>query len=210
MSMLKNEHAHIGRRERNKLAKLQRIEAAARELFAKDGYENTTTRAIATAADVATGTFFVYFPNKVHLLVHLYERDLGALTDGELDAIPEGTPVIDACMRVFDAVYDFYEKDQALACSFVKEMMFLKVTEHPDMLNTTMRYLGRLTALIDQAKERGEVRQDLGSPLAAQQLFAIYYWGLVTWLGPGLMTREQLSLMTRMSLEQLMRGLATS
>ena len=42
----------------------RRILAAARKLFAKNGLENTTTRAIAHEAKIATGTLFNYFPNK--------------------------------------------------------------------------------------------------------------------------------------------------
>lgn len=37
---------------------------AARRMFEKHGFENTTTREIATAAGIATGTLFNYFPNK--------------------------------------------------------------------------------------------------------------------------------------------------
>lgn len=112
-------------------------------------------------------------------------------------------------MRIFDAVYDFYARDAGLSRSFVKEMMFLEVGQQPEMFSTTMRYLNRLADLIIQAQSAGAVRKEVGPPLAAQQLFAIYYWGLVTWLGSGAVGRAQLSVMTRMSLDLLMKGLAT-
>ena len=41
-----------------------RILDAARKLFAKNGFESSTTRDIAAAAKIATGTLFNYFPNK--------------------------------------------------------------------------------------------------------------------------------------------------
>jgi AcrR family transcriptional regulator len=208
MSMLKTDRAQESRRERNKREKLERIEAAGRELFAEHGYESTTTRAIADAADVATGTFFVYFPGKVDLLIHLYRQDLTRILGRELDALPDDLPLIDACMRVFDAAYDFYAEDMGLARSFVKELMFSGVGEQPKMLNTTMHFLNRLADLIIKAQTKGLVRKDLGPPLAAHQLFGTYYWGLVTWLGTGVVDREQLSMMTHMSLDLLMKGLA--
>lgn len=47
-----------------KLATEQRILEAAARLFVSSGWENTTTREIATAAGIATGTLFNYFPCK--------------------------------------------------------------------------------------------------------------------------------------------------
>ncbi len=47
-----------------KSATRQRILDAATTLFARDGWQNATTRAIALEAGIATGTLFNYFPTK--------------------------------------------------------------------------------------------------------------------------------------------------
>jgi AcrR family transcriptional regulator len=47
-----------------KSATRQRILEAAKSLFLGDGWNNTTTRGIAIAAGIATGTLFNYFPTK--------------------------------------------------------------------------------------------------------------------------------------------------
>jgi AcrR family transcriptional regulator len=47
-----------------KAATAQRIQETAAELFITAGWESTTTRDIATAAGIATGTLFNYFPTK--------------------------------------------------------------------------------------------------------------------------------------------------
>ena len=47
-----------------KTATRQRILDAATGLFARDGWQNATTRAIAAEAGIATGTLFNYFPTK--------------------------------------------------------------------------------------------------------------------------------------------------
>ncbi|MFF1300264.1 MULTISPECIES: helix-turn-helix domain-containing protein [unclassified Streptomyces] len=46
----------VGRRERNKQEKLDRIVAAASELFAEHGVDEVTTQQIADQADIGTGT----------------------------------------------------------------------------------------------------------------------------------------------------------
>jgi kynurenine formamidase len=59
----------MGRRERNKQAKLDRIVAAARELFAEHGVDEVTTQQIADKADIGTGTLFLYVKSKGDLLL---------------------------------------------------------------------------------------------------------------------------------------------
>ena len=59
----------LGRRERNKQEKLDRITAAATELFAEYGVEDVTTQQIADKADIGTGTLFLYAKNKGELFL---------------------------------------------------------------------------------------------------------------------------------------------
>lgn len=48
-----------------------RIIKAAQKLFARQGYDGTTTRDLATAAGVAEGTVFRHFPNKKAILIEV-------------------------------------------------------------------------------------------------------------------------------------------
>ncbi|TMO95181.1 TetR family transcriptional regulator, partial [Pseudoalteromonas sp. S3178] len=45
-----------------------KILSASWQLFQDNGFENTTTRQIAQAANVATGTVFSHFPTKLDML----------------------------------------------------------------------------------------------------------------------------------------------
>jgi AcrR family transcriptional regulator len=54
-----------------KAATRQRILVAAGQLFASNGFANSTTRDIAEAAGIATGTVFNYFPTKEAILASL-------------------------------------------------------------------------------------------------------------------------------------------
>jgi AcrR family transcriptional regulator len=54
-----------------KSATRKRIIHAARRLFAANGFDATTTRDIAIAAEIATGTLFNYFPTKEAILAYL-------------------------------------------------------------------------------------------------------------------------------------------
>ncbi|MFB6723845.1 TetR/AcrR family transcriptional regulator [Kribbella sp. NPDC056345] len=87
----------IGRRERNKQDKLQRITAAARELFAEHGVDEVTTQEIADKADIGAGTLFLYAKTKGELLL-LVQNSIYA------DALAEGRTAAESIADVLDAV----------------------------------------------------------------------------------------------------------
>jgi AcrR family transcriptional regulator len=94
----------LGRRERNKRQKLERIIAAAGELFAEHGVEDVTTQQIADRADIGTGTLFLYAKTKGELLLLVQNTHYAeALERGRADAetIPD---VLDAVMAILQPI----------------------------------------------------------------------------------------------------------
>src|SRR5580704_15221560 len=89
-----------GRRERNKQEKLDRITAAASELFAVHGVDEVTTQQVADKADIGTGTLFLYAKTKGELLLLVQNAHYAeALERGRADA--EAIPgVLDAVMAI--------------------------------------------------------------------------------------------------------------
>lgn len=86
-----------GRRERNKQDKLDRITAAARELFTEFGVDDVTTQQIADKADIGTGTLFLYARTKAELLL-LVQNSAYA------DALVRGTAAAERAAGTLDAV----------------------------------------------------------------------------------------------------------
>ena len=78
-----------------KAATRERILAAARRLLNEKGYESTTTRDIAEAAQIASGTLFNYFPTKEAIVAFLASEAVAkTLTDencarGEAETLEE-------------------------------------------------------------------------------------------------------------------------
>src|ERR1700748_17507 len=68
--------APLGLRARNKAEKLQRIRKAARALFVKHGYDDTTMRDIAERAGIGFGTLFTYASDKRDLLFLIFNDEL--------------------------------------------------------------------------------------------------------------------------------------
>jgi AcrR family transcriptional regulator len=76
----------IGRRERAKQAKRERIMTAARELFVEHGVGGVTTQQIAERADVAIGTLYRYASTKAELLIMVQNEKFAAAIDDGLAA----------------------------------------------------------------------------------------------------------------------------
>lgn len=70
-----------GRRERKKLERRRRIEAAAIDLFEAAGYEGTTIDEIAASADIAPRTFFYYFTTKEDVVLADYSERLDTIVE---------------------------------------------------------------------------------------------------------------------------------
>src|SRR5215203_7033872 len=96
----------VGRRERNKQVKLERITAAARELFAEHGVDEVTTQQIAEKADIGTGTLFLYAKTKGELLLLVQNSSyVDALVEGR--AAAEGIPdVLDAVLSIVQPIVE--------------------------------------------------------------------------------------------------------
>jgi AcrR family transcriptional regulator len=64
----------VGRREDKKAEKRERLEAQALALFDRAGYDRASIEQIAAAADVARGTFYLYFSDKRSVFAALADR----------------------------------------------------------------------------------------------------------------------------------------
>jgi AcrR family transcriptional regulator len=101
------------RRERKKQRTRALIRETAWELFAADGYETTTIKAIAEAADVAPRTVTLHFPVKDDLLFADDDVfDAGRLAE-RLAQRPAGEPALETLRQWMADTLDEVSRDQA-------------------------------------------------------------------------------------------------
>lgn len=196
-----------GLRERKKEEKLARIEAAARELFSERGYDKTTTRAIAEAAGIGTGTLFNYFPEKRDLLLHLFSKDVSVVKQRTFDDLPDGA-LVDRLMFVFGRFYEYYATDPGLSRVFIKEIGWVTDSDRMAMASLTFDLIGSLANVLAEAQQTGEIDRRFAPQAIAMQVFSLYTASLTGWLG-GMVPESSVQLaMLRGGLEMLYRGLA--
>ncbi|NOX30098.1 MAG: TetR family transcriptional regulator, partial [Actinobacteria bacterium] len=101
----------IGLRGRKKLQTRRRIEAAALELFGRDGFDGTTVEAVAAAADIAPRTFFYYFSAKEDVVLADYAGRLQRIVD-QLGQRPDDEPPWEALKASFLVVAADYDSER--------------------------------------------------------------------------------------------------
>jgi len=131
----------VGRRERNKQEKLERITAAARDLFAERGVDEVTTQEIADQADIGTGTLFLYAKTKGELLLLVQNSTYAdALAQGRsaAESIPD---VLDAVMAIIRPVVECNRKQVDNGRTYLREIVFGAPEEphHRDALALTVQ-----------------------------------------------------------------------
>ena len=113
-----------GRRERNKQEKLDRIVAAASELFAEHGVDDVTTQQIADKADIGTGTLFLYAKTKGELLLLVQNSHyVQALERGRADA-EAVLDVLDAVLAIVRPIVECNRVQIDNGRTYLREMVF--------------------------------------------------------------------------------------
>jgi len=148
------------RRERHSRELRQRLFRAALDLFAKQGFAETTVEDITNAADVGKGTFFNYFPSKDHILLAFAEMQLGKLRVAVEEARRTSVPM-PQFMRSLAALMT-QEPMRNPAIIRVLLQAFLSNSQVREaMLDLQARVLAFHTEMIQLGQERGEIRGDL-------------------------------------------------
>jgi TetR/AcrR family transcriptional regulator len=144
----------VGRRERNKQNKLERITAAARELFAEHGVDEVTTQQIADKADIGTGTLFLYAKTKGELLLLVQNSSyVDALEKGR--AAAEGIPdALDAVMAIVRPVVECNRTQIDNGRTYLREIVFGDPEEphHRDALALTVQTEEAIATVLQRAQ----------------------------------------------------------
>lgn len=121
--------------------KLSQIDEAAITLFAERGFANTSTKAIATKANVAEGTIFKHYKTKEHLLLSILLKFINVMLPVmKKDIISklkeQQFPTFESLMRFFIMNrLSFVKKNHEVFKVFVKELIYNDALRM-DLLNT--------------------------------------------------------------------------
>ncbi len=142
---------------------LDKICKSAEELFSSQGYYNTSINDITRMADIAPGTFYIYFKDKISVFKYLVEHLNNALRKEIREGIKNCKSRYEEEHEGFKAFFNFLKHHRGLykiiwEAQFVDEETFRNYYE-----NIAKGYIRR----IDAAQKKGEISCDIDAKTLA-------------------------------------------
>jgi TetR/AcrR family transcriptional regulator, fatty acid metabolism regulator protein len=143
-----------------------RLLAAARMLFSRNGYEQTSTAAIAREAGTSESQLVRYFSGKSGLLEAVFNEVWSSITGDISAAIGESSHGRDAIVRIFALFVDVFTRDHDAAFLFLFEGR--RVRGHDVVLSQGfVKFLDLACKLIERGQADGSFRKDVPATLLA-------------------------------------------
>ena len=172
-----------GLREKNKAEKLQRIRKAARALFVKRGYDDTTMREIAKRAGVGFGTLFTYASDKRDLLFLIFNDELDAVVDGAFARAADEDLFLDQIGAYFSGFYMFFAPQPELSRVVLREMtLYLKGRQAEQFQASCGRMTGHLASFVRAARAARRLRPRETPQIVAQALLSTFASEIRRWV----------------------------
>ena len=152
----------------------RQIVQAALSIMAEQGLAGTTTRKIAERVGVSEPALYKYFPGKKELILEALDAVGELFYETLSSAAGEGGEVTERIYRMSDAYYEFVvsHPDEAM-------LLFEAVTgaRDPDIRaalgDKMVSFTTILSLMFEEGKQRGVVREDLDTTVAAWQILSL-------------------------------------
>jgi AcrR family transcriptional regulator len=157
----------------------ERLQAAALELFATRGFEQTTAAEIAQSVGLTERTFFRHFSDKREVLFYGQQQFLQAFADGVEAAPPDASPieVIDCALR---AAASFFP-DERRPYSRLRQSV---IDKNPALQEREQHKLAGLATTVAEAlRARGTAEP--AATLAAQSGATVFGIAFAQWIREG-------------------------
>jgi len=158
------------------------ILAAARELFATRGYQDTNVADVAARLRMGHGTVYRYFKNKRDIFAQILDEIVGTVTRIAVAEVPaRATTLADyrgQIERIGARLYRIFADDPH-AMKLVFEVAHSVDQEMRDRLDAAFEGLARFTAAyLGNGRDRGFLRADLDLDVTARALNAVVIEGI--------------------------------
>lgn len=166
------------RREKQKLETYATILESARFLFETKGFEKTTTRAVASHAEIALGTIYKHFKNKTSLLAAAFYDDLMRLFNEVSRSIPSDLALKAQFIHLVKPNLYFYTTKPKLSREYLRHIVFADEEWHEKIERFETSYLNIVEGLVCTAQQRGELEEKRDCHFTALSLMANYFFVL--------------------------------
>ena len=144
------------------LSSHDRLLQSARTLFASQGYESTTTSAIARMAGTSESQLIKHFGSKEGLLEAIFDASWQRMGRTINSLVDQGASALDRLKTLTEMMISALERDHDLRTLMLLEGR--RIRRHGHMVVLTRGFLqvvGVIDSLLREMRETGQVRQDL-------------------------------------------------
>ena len=137
-----------------------RLLSSAKQLFAQNGYEQTSTASIAREAGTSESQLVRYFESKAGLLEAIFNESWQELNEEISGVVSSASSGRAAILGVLGALIEAFGKDHDLATLFMLEGRRIRGTAHEVMMSKGFeRFAALLQQLIRKAQSDGSFRK---------------------------------------------------
>jgi TetR/AcrR family fatty acid metabolism transcriptional regulator len=155
----------VSNRGPDRQARRQAILQAARQVFARKGFEPATLEAVAREAGLAKGTLYLYFKNKEDLYYHTVLHLLDSLQSNMQARVEQSAGALQKLRAIALGQLEYFVRHQ-------DTLQLFSPFSNPDLARLHKRlvapvmerwagYGQRVTALVEEGQREGTLRQDL-------------------------------------------------
>ncbi len=143
-----------------------RLLNAGKTLFAKSGYEQTSTAAIAREAGSSESQLIRYFGGKAGLLEAIFNDSWAGLNDAVQQQLADARHGRDAAVRILTLMIQAFSRDHDIAFLFLFEGRRMRTGSHEVIISQGFqRFLGVIDALIQKGHADGSFHPDIDAKL---------------------------------------------
>jgi AcrR family transcriptional regulator len=173
-------------------------------LWKEQGFEATTTRAVAERAGIAAGTLFLYVRTKDELADFVFRGEIERVVDERVATLPKRGDVVTRMMHLFVGLLELYARDLEVARILVRHALVIRPGDDPSQL--TFAFVHRLSGLIAEAHAAGQIVSPGEHEALALHAFMLYVGGVLSVVNE-VMTVDAAAAMVRRALELHFLGL---
>lgn len=135
---------------------------AGKTLFSKNGYEQTSTAAIAREAGSSESQLIRYFGGKSGLLEAIFNDSWSGLNDAVAHHIEQAAHGRDAIVRLLSLMIEAFNRDHDIAFLFLFEGRRMRGNSHEVLLSKGFtQFIGVVHQLILKGQQDGSFRPDV-------------------------------------------------
>lgn len=191
--------------QRGKEKKRKRILRAAIELFTKKGFEKTIIEDITLKAKVAKGTFYNFFEKKEDVLLYFLDSEI-ELSRKEIElSIGSKNDFLDQLEFLVSTYLKHIFRNKDFARILFKDRVMKWGTKNN---KNELSLIQSLSQLIDQAKQRNKIKNQVDTKRMAEIIFALNTMYIIHWLNGTIKTKKDCVTQIKETVKTIINGVS--